>query len=209
MRPALVIVFSAILLATLFLDAPASARQEDEVSLPIAVEITDRLKNEPAPKQPNPAEAAAIAAMGITTSSQCFGDDSTMTITIHRYDHAHPGTQDVVFFKETAPSSTGKATLWVAWDFLTTAFGRQDVITCDQLEYLQSAIDAIVATDVDYFGAYVQRPAGNENIDVMIYNIVDEGYFDPAYPFYIVGFFWGNVNEVFDRNMIFIDSLDW
>jgi hypothetical protein len=203
------IVFSAILLATVFMDAPASARQGDEVSLPIAVEITDRLKNEPAPTQPSSEEAAAIAAMSKTTSSQCFGDDSTLTITIPSFDPAHPGTQDVVFFRETAPSSTGKATLWVAWDFLTTDFGRQDVITCDQLEYLQGAMDTIVQTDVEYFGAYVQRPAGNENIDVMIYNIVDESYFDPDYPFYIAGFFWGNVNEVFDRNMVFIDSLDW
>jgi hypothetical protein len=43
----------------------------------------------------------------------------------------------------------------------------------------------------------------------MIYNIVDESFFDQTFPFYIAGFFWASVNETFDRNMIFIDSLDW
>jgi hypothetical protein len=96
----------------------------------------------------------------------------------------------VIFWKETADTATGKATLWVAWDFLATQWGRQDVITCDQLEYLQGQMDHIVATDVEYFGAYTPRPAGNENIDVMIYNIVDEGYFVEDVPTYIAGFFW-------------------
>jgi len=31
----------------------------------------------------------------------------------------------------------------------------------------------------------------------------------PDYPFYIVGFFWSSINEQWDKNMIFIDSLDW
>ena len=197
------------LLGTFFLAIPASADKGDEVSLPIPVEISHRLKNVPAPAQPSPEEAAAAVAMSTTTSSQCFGDDTALTITIPSFDPANPGSQDVVFWKETALGSTGKATLWVAWDFLETAYGRQDVITCDQLAYLQGSMDSIVATDTYYFGDYVQRPAGNDNIDVMIYNIVDESYFDPEFPFYIAGFFWASINEYFNRNMIFIDSYDW
>jgi hypothetical protein len=90
-----------------------------------------------------------------------------------------------------------------------THYGRQDVVTCDQLAYLQGQMDSIVDTDVYYFGDYVQRPEGNKNIDVMVYNIVDEGFFDPAFPFYIAGFFWASVNDTFNRNMVFIDSYDW
>jgi hypothetical protein len=197
------------LLATFLTAVPASAGKGDEVSLPIAVTIDHRLKNMPAPAQPSPEEAAAIVASSTTTASQCFGDDSTLVITTSSFDPAHPGEQDVVFFKETPASSTGKATLWVAWDFLATAYGRQDTISCDQLAYLQGAMDSIVDTDVDYFGDYVQRPAGNENIDVMIYNIVDESYYDEDFPFFIAGFFWSKVNEQFDRNMIFVDTNDW
>jgi hypothetical protein len=197
------------LLATFLAATPVSAGKGDEVSLPIAVTIDHRLKNMPAPAQPSPEEAAAIAASSETTESQCFGDNSTLVISISSFDPANPGEQDVVFFKETPAGSTGKATLWVAWDFLATAYGRQDTITCDQLAYLQGAMDSIVGTDVYYFGDYVQRPAGNENIDVMIYNIVDESYYDVDFPFFIAGFFWSKVNEQFDRNMIFIDTYDW
>jgi hypothetical protein len=197
------------LLATFLLALPVDAAKGDAVDLPIAVDIDHRLKNMPAPAQPSPEEAALLVASGPTTESQCFGDDSTLTITISSFDPANPGTQDVVFFKETAAGSTGKATLWVAWDFLATAYGHEDVITCDQLAYLQGSLDQIVANDVYYFGDYVQRPAGNANIDVMIYNIVDESYFDPEFPFFVAGFFWAKVNEDFDRNMVFIDTWDW
>ena len=178
-------------------------------NLPIPVDIDSILKEMPAPKQPEPQEAAVLAADGETTASQCFGNNESLPITITSFDPANPLSQDVVFWRETADDSPGKATLWVAWDFVTTAYGREDVITCDQLAYMQSQMDSIVATDVEYFGEYVQRPAGNENIDVMIYNIVDESYFDPDYPFYVAGFFWSNINNELDRNMIFIDTLDW
>lgn len=182
---------------------------QDALNLPIPVDISHRLKHVPAPPQLAPEEAIAVVTSSATTASQCFGDDSSITIIIPSFDPAHPGSQNVVFWKETAADATGKATLWVAWDFLTTAYDREDVITCEQLEYLQGQMDSIVDTDVHYFGQYIQRPAGNDNIDVMIYNIVDENYYDPAFPFYIAGFFWASINETFDRNMIFIDSLDW
>jgi hypothetical protein len=196
------------LLSGMLAVGPVSAGNGDEVELPIAVDIDPLLKGRPAPEQPSAEEAAEAVALS-TTESRCLGDDESLVITISSFDPLNPGSQDVVFWKETAAGSTGKATLWVAWDFLTTDYGREDEITCDQLADLQDAMDDIVDTDVNYFGEYVQRPAGNENIDVMIYNIVDENYYDPEYPFYIAGFFWASINEEFDQNMIFIDTLDW
>ena len=199
-----------VALMVMALVAPAGAAPAGKTAVdPIAVEISHRLKDKPAPAQLSPAEAEAVVAASSTTGSQCLGDGSTTTITITSFDPENPGAQDVVFWKETATTSTGKATLWVAWDFLTTESGRQDVITCGQLEYLQGSMDSIVDTDTHYFGDYDERPAGNENIDVMIYNIVDESYFDPEFPFYVAGFFWAAINEDFDRNMIFIDSYNW
>src|SRR5215216_4935336 len=195
----------AVLLASFAPVATVGAVTDAPVS-PIPVEISHELKNRPAPVQPSVAEAADAVASSTTTAPQCGGDGRTLTITISSFDAANPGDQDVVFWEESAGSS---ATLWVAWDFLATAYGRQDVVTCDMLAYLQGSMDSIVSTDVNYFGNYVQRPAGNSNVDVMIYNIVDESYFDQSFPFYIAGFFWNTINEAFDRNMIFIDSLDW
>lgn len=208
MRRALV-VWIIVIAASLLLAAPASARRGHEAAPPIPVDISHRLKNEPAPPQPSPAEAATIAAMGATTEPRCFGEGDPLILTIPSFDPANPSSQNVVFFRETATDSTGKATLWVAWDFLTTDYGREDQITCAQLASLQGAMDSIVDTDVYYFGEYVERPDGNENIDVMIYNIVDESYFDPEFPFYVAGFFWASINEAFNRNMVFVDSFDW
>lgn len=186
--------------------ASVGAVQQDNPPLPIPVDISSRLKNRAAPAQPTPQEAEDAVASSPTIAPQCGGSGDTLTITIPSFDPANPGEQDVVFWQE---SAGGSATLWVAWDFLATQYGRQDVITCDMLAYLQGTMDSIVDTDVHYFGDYVQRPEGNANIDVMIYNIVDESSFDPEFPFYIAGFFWSNLNLAFDRNMIFIDSLDW
>ncbi|HET7009741.1 MAG TPA: hypothetical protein VFI11_03105 [Anaerolineales bacterium] len=179
---------------------------DDPPPLPIAVDIDSRLKGVPAPAQPF-LDEVHLPSGGDTSESQCEGGtDEFLVITITSFDPDNPGSQDVVFWKESVGAS---ATLWVAWDYLVTHYGRQDVVTCDQLAYLQGQMDSIVDTDVYYFGDYVQRPVGNANIDVMVYNIVDEGFFDAAFPFYIAGFFWASVNDAFDRNMVFIDSYDW
>jgi hypothetical protein len=188
---------------------PAVGAESPQVKDKIPVDGTPYIGKMKVPRQPSKAEAAEIVAQSTTTESQCFGDDKTLILTIPSNDPANPGTQDVVFFRETDPASTGKATLWVGWDFLTTAYGREDVITCDQLAYLQGQLDDIVATDVHYFGAYTQRPAGNENIDILIYNIVDEDFYDPEFGSYIAGFFSVGFQEQFDRNIIFVDSLNW
>jgi len=175
---------------------------------PIPIELPVELRDDPAPEPPSAAEAAAIVAAGATTASQCTGDESTLTLTLSSNDPNNPGDQDVVFFKETAATSTGLATLWIAWDFLDSPID-DNTITCAQLAYLQSVLDEIVVTDVHYFGDYNERPAGNKNIDVMVYNIVDESYYDPEFPFRIAGFFSSGISEQFDRNMIFMDSFDW
>ncbi len=188
----------------------ASTAQGDQL-LPMPISISDRLKHRKAPEQLSKQEAEGVVAAAATTVPQC-GDGGTgdfLTITIPSFDPENPGSQDVVFWRETPSTASGNATLWVAWDFLTTAFGREDVITCEQLEYLQSQMDHIVESDKKYFGDYDLRPAGNENIDVMIYNIVDESYFDEEFASYIAGFFWSAINDVFDRNMVFVDSYDW
>jgi hypothetical protein len=206
MKRRILSVVAVLVLLAAALPGSIVGAQPEMPPLPLPVDIDARLKHEPAPAQ-NYAEGE-LAAEAVTTEAQCFGEGEFLTLTISGWDPDNPLTQDVVFWKETAETATGKATLWVAWDFLATLW-RQDVITCEQLEYLQGQMDHIVETDVKYFGAYINRPADNDNIDVMIYNIVDEGYFVEDYPTYIAGFFWSSINELFDRNMIFIDSYDW
>lgn len=186
----------------------------------IARELDPELR-EVVPEQLTADEADVVAAAGDTTAAKCAGDtDETLILTIAGSDPENPLTQDVVFFNETISTSTGKATLWVAWDYLATDYGRQDLITCAQLDYLQGMMDDIVDTDVDYFGDYQTKelldpetgePTGevSANIDVMIFNIVDESYFDEDFGSYIAGFYSSGFEDEFNRNMIFIDSYDW
>jgi len=49
----------------------------------------------------------------------------------------------------------------------------------------------------------------NNRVIAMISNIGDESYYDPTYPNYIAGFYWGTYEYYFNRNMINIDSFDW
>lgn len=205
----LIVCLAAMVLVAAPVFAEGPARGQEALYLPIPVDIDARLRDMPVPAQDAFSETASLAVTAQTTSSLCGGDSESMSLTIPSFDPDNPGTQVVEFWRESPASSTGKATLWVAWDFLTTDYGEEHTITCEQLEYLQGKMDGIVETDTDYFGDYVQRPMGNENIDVMIYNIVDESYFDPTFQFYIAGFFWAAINDAEMRNMIFIDTLDW
>lgn len=197
------------LLAGLRFVAPVAGQSEEMGLAPISVEISHRLKSLPAPMQPSPAQARAIAGAGPTTSAQCGGDGATRVITLSSLDPAHPGSQDVVFWKETPADSPGEGSLWVAWDFLTTGFGRQDVIRCDQLAALQNRLDGIIATDVSYFGDFRPRPDESAKLDVMVYTIVDEGYYESDFPFNVSGFFWPSLSHTLDANTIFLDSYDW
>jgi hypothetical protein len=174
----------------------------------IARELAPEHRHE-VPRQATPAEVDAAVAASTAELPDCgITDPETWVLTLQGFDPENPLEQDVVFYDMTPADSTGNATLWVAWDFLTTDYGREDVITCDMLAYLQSKMDEIVATDVEYFGDYLPR-GGSDNIEVMIYNIVDESYFDEDFGSYIAGFFSSGFQEEFDRNMIFIDSYDW
>ena len=43
----------------------------------------------------------------------------------------------------------------------------------------------------------------------MIYNIVDDSYYDPGYPNYVAGFYSPSAEHYYDRNIIHIDCWDW
>ena len=150
-----------------------------------------------------------LSAQGIS-SSHCISSSETLTLELPSFDPANPGTQNVTFHLETDPMSTGKARIWVAWDFLQSDWAdTPDPIECAQIAILQADADEIVDTDVHYFGDYVERPDGNDKIDILTYNIVDELYYDPTFESYIAGFYSSSAQEEFDRNIFFLDSYPW
>jgi len=102
-----------------------------------------------------------------------------------------------------------------------------DVITAEQATYMGMEYDQnIHLTMIDYFGipfplygeigwADVYDEAGNYESPegktaILLSNVRDVYYYNPDYPLYIAGFYWGYWYEpYFDRNVITIDTLAW
>ncbi|HYJ61233.1 MAG TPA: hypothetical protein VE032_07205 [Actinomycetota bacterium] len=189
--------------------APAASAARRDLSDRVPVSGTDLIEKIGVPRQPTAAEASQVAVAAATTESQCIDSEDVLVLTIPSFDPAHPGTQDVVFHRETPADAPGRARIWVAWDFLATDWGPPDEIGCDQVEYLQGAADEIIDTDVHYFGDYLARGDGGKNVDILTYNVVDELYYDPTFESFIAGFYSSSFQAEFDRNIFFLDSLIW
>ncbi|MEL7562267.1 hypothetical protein [Dehalogenimonas sp. 4OHTPN] len=116
------------------------------------------------------------------------------------------------------------AEIWVAEDLSYPVDDPRPtpVITDDQIAYLIDEFDAnIYESNTKYFGKTVDRDGTGDGIPeayqtdnpqrvmILVFNIIDEGYYDPDYPFYIAGYFAPAINEEFNRNIIHIDSHDW
>ncbi|MEM0449046.1 MAG: immune inhibitor A [Methanomassiliicoccales archaeon] len=55
-----------------------------------------------------------------------------------------------------------------------------------------------------YFGTNVSG-----RVMIMVFNIVDESFFNSEYPSYIAGYFSSTMDALYDRNIIHIDCWDW
>jgi len=144
---------------------------------------------------------------------------------------AHEGESQWLEFTKRAESNTSE--VWVA-NNLSFPMGdpRNDgriVITDQQAQDMVDAFDVdILPVESDYFSEapplngtnailpqITEDPADYYNtthdgkLMIMVFNIVDEGYDDPTYPYYIVGFYTGNTPYYYDRNIINIDCWDW
>lgn len=120
----------------------------------------------------------------------------------------------------------GNAEIWVAND-LSYCYGSDPrpahVITQPQIDYLFNELNnTIYPSNTTYFGKTLDRDgqggifgtAGHtdnpQRVMALVYNIIDEGYCDPSYPFYVAGYVWPAMNKDYaNRNIIHIDSADW
>ena len=121
------------------------------------------------------------------------------------------------------------AEIWVAND-LSYCLGDPrppHVVTQDQVDYLLEEFnDTIYPSNTTYFGFSEDRDGTGglfaswgydwyetdnpQRVMILVFNIIDEGYCDPEYPFYVAGYFWASMNtDTADRNIIHIDSHDW
>ncbi len=121
------------------------------------------------------------------------------------------------------------AEIWVANDLgYPNGDPRPDpVVTQDQVDYLLDEFDINIYPGVTtYFGNTKDRDGTGglfasegytwyqttnpQRVMILVYNIIDENFLDPEYPFYVAGYFWPTMNdELADRNIIHIDVHDW
>lgn len=206
-RVLLAVTMVAVVLAVVPSGGSAAPRRDMTGKIPVSgTPFVDGARQ---PEAVSPAETAAALAEATTTESRCVDSSDTLVLELFSFDPENPGSQLVVFHRETLETDAGLAKIWVAWDFLAPSWGPSDEVTCDEVAYLAGVADDIVATNVHYFGEYVERPAGNPNIDILVYNIVDELYFDPEVESFIAGFYSAGAQTEFNRNIFFLDSLLW
>lgn len=122
----------------------------------------------------------------------------------------------------------GNVEIWVANDLSYCSGDPRPphVVTQEQIDYLFNEFNNIYQSNTKYFGFTRDRDGSHglfaswgydwyktdnpQRVMILVYNIVDEGYCDPTYPFYVAGYFWATMNDEYaDRNIIHIDSYDW
>lgn len=133
-------------------------------------------------------------------------------------------------FKEFTLRSVGdNIEIWVAND-LSYGHGEKpaDVVTQEQVDKLAKVFDdTIYPTDTEFFGNPDLHDGSNSlltewgyfpegyydsedgKIIMLVDNIKDESYYDPDYPFFVAGFYWGTLENYIDRNIITIDTNSW
>jgi hypothetical protein len=119
--------------------------------------------------------------------------------------------------------------IWVANNLAFPAGDARPVpvITQAQVDELRDEFDTnIYPKDTAFFGTpdvhdgslaplpgMVGLPedyyTGSDKVIMLVDNIRDENYSNPAYPFFVAGFFWQTLENYIDRNIITIDTNSW
>ncbi|MFX1415302.1 MAG: hypothetical protein ACFFC0_00760 [Promethearchaeota archaeon] len=105
-------------------------------------------------------------------------------------------------------------------------------VTDEQCQYLADEFDAVIYQECsEFFGPSADRdgmdtifealgwpeyyynwtPAEDnpQRVILKVLNIRDEGFYDPTYPYFVIGFFSSTYNGYYDRNIIHIDNWQW
>jgi len=99
-------------------------------------------------------------------------------------------------------------------------------ITDEQVNYMIDEFDAVIYPNVTHYFGYPDNLTGENSlfesweypffetedpgkVMIMVFNIIDESYYDPEYPYFIAGFFSPTTELYYDRNIIHVDSYNW
>lgn len=176
--------------------------------------------------QPDMVEVAA-AASGISGRSGS-ADVYEVGETDYYYVNGY-GTSSFIEFEKRGEGSLVE--VWVATDLsFPEGDPRNDVpskitIYDWQVDYLITEYETVIyPIESQYFGIPTFHDGSNslfeaweypffEDVDgklmIMVWNMVDDSYFDSTYPSYIVGYYSPSIEVYYDRNVIHLDSYDW
>jgi len=105
-------------------------------------------------------------------------------------------------------------------------------VTDEQCQYIADEFDSVIyPKNSEFFGPSADRdgmdtlfealgwpeqyynwtPAEDnpQRVILKVLNIRDEGFYDPTYPYFVIGFFSTTYNGYYDRNIIHIDNWQW
>jgi len=120
-----------------------------------------------------------------------------------------PGFVDDVFYFAYPWSWKGGA----FWGASRLQPGYRDYIYGAQLTTLMNEFDTnIWQTCRDYFGLYADRPGpfNDYKVQILIFNIRDGLFYDPvSSPSFIEGYFWSFISNLYNANIIHIDTYQW
>jgi immune inhibitor A len=176
--------------------------------------------------QPNMAEvmAAASDVSGRSGSADVYEVGAVESYYVDGY-----GLDDFIEFEKRGEGSLVE--VWIATDLSFPAGDPRnddpDKITIYdwQVDYLINEYETVIyPIESQYFGTPDLHDGSNSLFEgeglpffsdadgklmIMVFNMVDNSYFDSTYPSYVVGYYSPSIETYYDRNVIHLDSYDW
>lgn len=177
-------------------------------------------------QQPSMTEVlAASAGTSIRTgSADVYDVGETEFYYVNGY-----GTSGFIEFEKRGEGSLVE--VWVATDLSFPAGDPRNDIESKitiydwQIDYLIAEYENVIyPIESAYFGTPTFHDGSNSLFEdweypffededgklmMMVWNMVDDSYYDPTYPSYVVGYYSPSIETYYDRNVIHIDSYDW
>jgi len=212
--------------AVLPYSASSETLAQENIADPIGIDIGPSIRSQTFDADDIAAEAAA---RGISLEAT-MADNYEVNDTNYYYTWGYGASNWMVFTKR---AEGNYCEVWVANDLsFPEGDPRNDgriVISNESAQYMVDQFDDVIyPTETAYFSeapplngtnAVLPQITGDPadyynttddgKVMIMVFNIVDESYDDPTYPYYIVGFYTSSTPYYYDRNIIHIDCWDW
>ena len=215
---------SFALLFTTIIPPAAAAPFNLSAEGPFAMDATPEMIGE---KELAIRKQAAVVGSAIATGASLVGDPvvegTNLTINVGDFDPDHPsydetfyvlmdGINCVILIEKDAYINYDANTDEYVFANPNDVWREEDRISTAQLEYLRDEFDTNIYTTVTgIFGPLGLRgdPGDAHKVWVLIHNIRDESFYDPAETSYVAGYFGASENSLENKNMFHIDSYDW